>query len=106
MTFIKKYKNTLLSLICIILTFLLIYLVIFGSPYFGNSWLVGTTGLILSILGVVFALKSKRLKEPLWASTLLLIIGILVLIFVAFNYVFGMIWFLGALSPACRNSLC
>jgi len=88
MTFIKKYKNFILSLlsyVCIPVVFFL------ESLYFTfekvstmsrieyNNYLsyTGLPLIIVALIGIFFAFRGKRAGEPNWVSLLLIALGII-----------------------------
>jgi hypothetical protein len=102
MTFIKKYKYILLSLVCLLLTFEVNRLAFMvdnkGSSTF-EVYSVYALVPILAALGVFFAVRSKNLKESKWASTVLQVISILSLIVILFYYIM-----LATLILTCAHS--
>lgn len=95
MPFLKHYKNTLLSfgfcllsvvlLICIFFSDTFPYsLSVFLNPLFNffNLPIALSLTPILPILGIYFACRSKKLKESIWAGTVLGVIGLLILVWV------------------------
>ena len=86
MKFIKNYKYLLLSFIFLISAFVLFYL------YMTNEMLnIELTVLILTIIGVFFAFWSKKVKESIWVTTYMEVIGITALIFLIVWDIFSII---------------
>ncbi len=83
MPFLKRYANALLSLVFIAATNGVMYLTNINIVL-SRSILLFSLIPIMSVLGVFFAWKSKKCKEPSWASILMLIIGIVNLVIYLF----------------------
>ncbi len=85
MSFIKRYKNVYLSLASYIIAISVIYLVpaliwppfSFVSPTLGYFFL--GLSFIFVVIGIIFAYKSNKQKESLWAGNLLMLIGLLII---------------------------
>jgi hypothetical protein len=86
MRLIEHYANAILSFVFIVLTIILFYLASFGDHYFQTSTLVFVLIPLLGILGVAFAVRSKKQKESSYVGNTLLIIGIITLICVVYLY--------------------
>lgn len=89
MKFAKQNKNSLLSLLFLVLAVVWFFLVIYlehislaifnfidGNFPYGYITLYGPMA-ILSIFGTIFALKYRRLKESDWKSNLLTLVGVI-----------------------------
>ena len=80
---IKKYKNTLLSIVFIVSALVLFYLQFTSGNYFQSLYIVYLIP-ILNVLGVFFAFLCMRLKQLLWINASIAVIGTLTLIAILF----------------------
>ena len=80
----NKYKNACLSLVSMVFTFLLMYLLYAGGHYLETSPFVLVLIPVLDVFGIFFAVRSMNRKESSWIGTVLGIIGLITLVLIIF----------------------
>jgi len=86
MSFLKRYTNILLSSVSYVLLAFTIGAIVSRNASPSLQVLLVVLAPIMAILGIIFASKSKKLKESTWAGSSLKIIGILSLVGIVLLY--------------------
>ena len=89
----SKYKNCLLSLGSYVLASFLFYLTILSDyhPVLGDAgFYFFWTSVVVVILGLLLAIKGKKLREPVWARYILIILGLIMLLRYAYILLVGL----------------